>query len=235
MDSGHNEPTDHLQKHTMSQAIIFDVEATDKNDAVLIEAASLDVTSLTPFDVGNPWVQRYNPGKPISLGALATHHIMDEELVSCPPSTSFKLPAGTKYLIGHNIDFDWVAIGSPEVKRICTLALARSLWPDLDSHTQSALLYFFERNTARDQLRNAHSALADVWICSKIVGQIIQKLHPSSLDAFWEMSEKARIPTIMPFGKHKGEAINLVPSDYKQWMLRQDNVSPYLRKALEAK
>ena len=219
----------------MSQAIIFDVEATDKNDAVIIEAASLDVTSLAPFDVGNPWVQRYNPGKPISLGALATHHILDEELVSCPPSTSFKLPAGTKYLIGHNIDFDWVAIGSPEVKRICTLALARSLWPDLDSHTQSALLYYFERDTARDQLRNAHSALADVWICSKIVGKIIEKLHPASLDALWEMSEKARIPTIMPFGKHKGEAINLVPSDYKQWMLRQDNVSPYLRKALEAK
>jgi len=219
----------------MSQAIIFDVEATDKNDAVIIEAASLDVTSLSPFDAGNPWVQRYNPGKPISLGALATHHILDEELISCPPSTSFKLPAGTKYLIGHNIDFDWVAIGSPEVKRICTLALARSLWPDLDSHTQSALLYYFERDTARDQLRNAHSALADVWICSKIVGKIIEKLHPVSLDAFWEMSEKARIPTIMPFGKHKGEAINLVPSDYKQWMLRQDNVSPYLRKALEAK
>ena len=219
----------------MSQAIIFDVEATDKNNAVIIEAASLDVTSISPFDVGNPWVQRYNPGKPISLGALATHHIMDEELVSCPPSASFKLPAGTKYLIGHNIDFDWVAIGSPEVKRICTLALARSLWPGLDSHTQSALLYYFERDTARDQLRNAHSALADVWICSKIVGKIIDELHPTSLDAFWEISEKARIPTIMPFGKHKGEAITLVPSDYKQWMLRQDNVSPYLRKALEAK
>ena len=45
----------------MSQAIIFDVEATDKNDAVIIEAASLDVTSLNPFEVGNPWVQRYNP------------------------------------------------------------------------------------------------------------------------------------------------------------------------------
>jgi exodeoxyribonuclease X len=180
-------------------------------------------------------VQRYNPGKPISLGALATHHIMDEELVNCPESSSFRLPAGTKYLIGHNIDFDWVAIGKPEVKRICTLALARSLWPELDSHTQSALLYFFERDTARDQLRNAHSALADVWICSKIVGQIIDKLHPASLDALWEMSEKARIPTIMPFGKHKGEPISQVPTDYKQWMLRQDNVSEFLRKALEAK
>jgi exodeoxyribonuclease X len=219
----------------MSQAIIFDVEATDKNDAVIIEAASLDVTSLKPFEVGNPWVQRYNPGKPISLGALATHHIMDEELVNCPASSSFRLPAGTKYLIGHNIDFDWVAIGSPEVKRICTLALARSLWPDLDSHTQSALLYYFERATAREQLRNAHSALADVWICSKIVVQIIEKLHPVSLDALWEMSEKARIPTTMPYGKHKGELISQVPSDYKQWLLRQDNVSGYLRKALEAK
>ena len=218
----------------MPQAIIFDVEATDKNDAVIIEAASLDVTSLKPFEVGNPWVQRYNPGKPISLGALATHHIMDEELVNCPASSSFRLPAGVKYLIGHNIDFDWVAIGSPEVKRICTLALARSLWPELDSHTQSALLYYFERDTAREQLRNAHSALADVWICSKIVAQIIDKLHPVSLDALWEMSEKARIPAIMPFGKHKGELISQLPLDYKRWALRLDNITGYLRKALEA-
>jgi len=74
-----------------------------------------------------------------------------------------------------------------------------------------------------------------VWICSKIVGQIIDKLHPVSLDAFWEMSEKARIPKVMPYGKHKGELISQMPTDYKQWMLRQDNVSEYLRKALEAK
>jgi exodeoxyribonuclease X len=218
----------------MPQAIIFDVEATDKKDAVIIEAASLDVSSINPLAVGNPWVQRYNPGKPISLGALATHHIMDEELVNCPASTSFRLPAGTKYIIGHSVDFDWEAIDKPEVKRICTLALSRSLWPDLDSHTQSALLYNFERATAREQLRDAHSALADVWICSKILGQIIGRLHPASLDALWEMSEKARIPTTMPFGKHKGELISQIPSDYKQWMLRQDNVSEYLRKALQA-
>jgi exodeoxyribonuclease X len=217
----------------MPQAIIFDVEATDKKDAVIIEAASLDVSSINPLVVGNPWVQRYNPGKPISLGALATHHIMDEELVNCPASSSFRLPAGTKYLIGHSVDFDWEAIGSPEVRRICTLALSRSLWPEIDSHTQSALLYFFERTTAREQLREAHSALADVWICSKILGQIIAKLRPTSLDALWEMSEKARIPTIMPFGKHKGELISQLPVDYKRWALRLDNITGYLRKALE--
>ena len=219
----------------MSKILIFDTEATGIKDPVLIEAAWIEVDSLETLALSNPFEQRYNPGKPITLGALATHHIMDEELVDCPPATSFALPGHIEYIIGHNIDFDWEVIGKPEVKRICTLALARSLWPELDSHTQSALLYYFERDTARDQLRNAHSALADVWICSKIVGQIIDKLHPASLDALWEMSEKARIPKVMPYGKHKGELISQVPTDYKQWLLRQDNVSGYLRKALEAK
>jgi exodeoxyribonuclease X len=216
------------------KTIIFDTEATDIKEPVLIEAAWVELESLDPLTVTSPFKQRYNPGKPISLGALATHHIMDEELVNCPASSTFQLPDDIKYIIGHSVDFDWEAIGKPEVKRICTLALARSLWPNLDSHTQSALLYHFERATAREQLRDAHSALADVWICSKILGQIIDQLHPSSLDALWEMSEKARIPTTMPFGKHKGELISQVPSDYKQWMLRQDNVSEYLRKALQA-
>ena len=38
----------------------------------------------------------------------------------------------------------------------------------------------------------------------------------------------------MPFGKHKGVPISEVPKDYKQWLLRQSDVDPYLVKALEA-
>lgn len=72
-------------------------------------------------------MQRYNPGKPITFGALATHHIMDEELVDCTPVASFTLPGHMDYMIGHNVDFDWEVNGRPEVKRICTLALARKL------------------------------------------------------------------------------------------------------------
>ena len=60
----------------MPQIVIFDTEATDIKEPVLIEAAWLEVTSLTPLTIGETFVQRYNPGKPISLGALATHHIL---------------------------------------------------------------------------------------------------------------------------------------------------------------
>jgi hypothetical protein len=96
----------------MPTAIIFDIEATDKDNPVLVEAAWVALDCISPFTLGEEFHQRYNPGKPISLGALATHHILDEELVDCPPASSFKLPADAAYFIGHNIDFDWGATGA---------------------------------------------------------------------------------------------------------------------------
>ena len=218
----------------MTNAIIFDTETTGKTDAVLIEAAWLELNSLSPFITSNPFDQRYNPGKRNELGALATHHILDEELVDCPPASSFNMPTDTEYLIGHNVDYDWNIIGKPNIKRICTLALSRKVWPELDSHNQSALLYFVDRQNARDKLKNAHSALADVENCACILEKIIAKLNVTSIEELWTVSEQARIPSHMTFGKHKGVAITDIPRDYKTWLLNQDNVDAYLRKALEA-
>ena len=216
----------------MNNTIIFDTEATGIKEPILIEAAWVELESFAPFTFTNPFVQRYNPEKPIALGALATHHIMDEELVDCPLAASFTLPEHVDYIIGHNVDFDWGVIGKPEVKRVCTLSLARKLWPNLDSHSQSALLYYLERNTAREQLRNAHSALIDVGICAAILNHICQQLGINAVEALYAESEKARIPTTMPFGKHKGSLLADVPSDYKAWLLKQGDIDPYLRKAL---
>ena len=217
----------------MPKTIIFDTEATDKNNPVIIEAAWLELTSLDPFTTANPWVQRYNPGKPISLGALATHHILDEELVDCPPSSSFALPIDTEYMIGHNVDFDWLAIGSPDIKRICTLSLARKLWSDLDSYSQSALLYFLKRQSAKELLKNAHSALADVGICAVILQRAIEQLGVKTIEDLWDQSELARVSSVMPFGKHKGLPLSEVPSDYRRWLLGKTDIDPYLRNALE--
>jgi exodeoxyribonuclease X len=214
------------------KTIIFDTEATDLKKPVLIEAAWVELESLEPYRVTNPFEQRYNPGKPISLGALATHHIMDEELVDCPPAASFTLPSDVDYVIGHNVDFDWEVIGKPDIKRICTLALARKVWPELDSHNQSALLYHLERATARERLRNAHSALTDVGICAVILDHICQQLGVKTIEALYAESEIARTPTTMPFGKHKGMLLADVPKDYKKWLLTQQDIDPFLRKAL---
>ena len=50
-------------------------------------------------------------------------------------------------------------------------------------------------------------------------------------ERLWERSEDARIPTHMPFGKHKGVPIAAVPKDYARWLLDQPNVDPAITKA----
>ena len=70
--------------------------------------------------------------EPISLGAMAVHHILETDIAEKPSYDTFRMPENVEYLIGHNIDYDIQAIhlcdSSINVKGICTLALARMAW-----------------------------------------------------------------------------------------------------------
>ena len=188
--------------------------------------------------VTGEFLQRYKPSKPIELGALATSHILDEELIDCPPHDSFKLPEDVTYLIGHNVDYDWGVIGKPDIKRICTKALSSMLWPDADSHTQSAMIYLHYRSEAPELLRNAHAALDDVKNCRllliKILGSLAAELGRPVADweELWTISEDARIPAVIGFGKHRGTKFSDLPADYRRWLLNQPDLDPFVRKAL---
>lgn len=215
-------------------AVILDTEATGLDSPHLIEAAWIKVPDPNTLKSDGSFLQRYNPGKPIALGALATHHIMDEDLAGCPSHTEFRLPDGIEYLVGYNVDYDWKVIGEPALKRICVLALARTYFPGLDSYSQLAVLYHLVRSQARELLKGAHSADADVFNCSVILSHLIPRLKPGGAvtwEEVWNFSELARIPTVMTFGKHKGVAIKDVPGDYKRWLLGQADLDPYLIKA----
>lgn len=214
--------------------IIFDTETTDTKEPQIIEAAYIVMHSMA--ESGATFEQRYKPSKRISFGAMATHHITEEDLADCPLHTEFSLPSGVEYMIGHNIDFDWLASGKPAVNRICTLAMARKVWPDADSHSLSALTYMLadDKAQARDMLRGAHSAMADVKTCQNLLNHIIRAAGPfDSWEALWKFSEAARIPERITFGKHAGMRIADIPADYKRWLLGQSDIDPYLRKALK--
>lgn len=217
---------------------IFDSETTGLNAPQLVEAAWLRLDNIVDLQVEQEFLARYKPSKPIELGALSTSHILDEELAGCPPHGSFALPVDVEYLIGHNVDYDWGVIGRPEVKRICTAALSRLLWPEADTHSQSAMIYLHYRHEARELLRNAHAALDDVRNCRRLLVVILDWLESiygepvSSWEALWQISEDARLPRVISFGKHKGTAIERLPADYKRWLLGQADIDPYLRKAL---
>lgn len=223
---------------------ILDTETTGREEPVtLIEAAWRKVEDIQTLRATEAFCQRYNPGKPIETGAMAVHHILDEDLKDCPAPDTFKLPDGVEYLVGHNIDYDWAVIGKPAVKRICTLAIAKKLWPDADSHSLSALMYRLatDRPRVRDALKSAHSAESDVRFCAILLKKEISVLRstaPDSVDSWeslWAYSEVARIPDVMPFGKHRGVPIKELPKDYVRWALGNlTDMDEYLRKALES-
>lgn len=217
-------------------AYIFDSETTGLNEPQLVEAAWLRLRD--DLTVADEFLQRYKPSKPIELGALATSHILDEDLADCPLHNAFRLPVDASYIIGHNVDYDWGVIGKPDIKRICTAALSRRLWPEADSHSQSAMIYLHYRREAPTLLRNAHAALDDVKNCRLLLIKILEALkaelgHPvADWEELWTISEDARIPTVIGFGKHRGAKFSDLPADYRRWLLGQPDLDPFVRKAL---
>lgn len=214
-------------------AYIIDTETTDADPetAEVIELATMPFDNVHEYEAT---AVRFKPSAAIAFGALATHHILPEELNDCLPSSSAALPADASYIIGHNVDFDWRVLGSPLVRRICTLAMARSLWPTLDSHKLGALVYKINGVTAgtKELLRGAHSAGADVDLCHLVLDGIL-KTQPNigTLEQLWQYSEDCRIPRIMTFGKFKGQPVSAVDRGWIGWYRRQEETDPYLLEA----
>ena len=138
------------------------------------------------------------------------------------------------------MDYDIAAIArcgvdTSKLKPICTLALARHVWEDAEAHNISALIYMITKGSerAREMIRKAHRADMDIILTANILMHIVHHLKINSMQELFDASEDARIPCTINFGKHRGTAIAELPADYVQWLLRQDELDPYLRKALE--
>lgn len=223
-------------------AIILDTETHSLNGQpieiayapIQLEHGKLSLDKSQIFD------QLYTADEPLSYAAMAVHHILESDLVGKPHYSSFQLPPETIYMIGHNIDYDLRAIekcdiDTSHIKAICTLALARRVWPDAEAHNISALIYMISNGSekAREMIKKAHRADQDIILTANILMHIIHQLKVENLEQLYTLSEDARIPRSLNFGKHKGTAIQELPSDYVQWLLRQTDLDPYLRKALE--
>jgi exodeoxyribonuclease X len=228
---------------------ILDTETTGLVDPHMTEAAySIVEINNGKVDVlQDPRAKRFNPLKEISLGSMAISHICDEDVADEPPHTDFRLPSSVEYLIGHNIDFDMAVLKNAGVTRIpkliCTNAMANHLLPTLESHKLVSLLYHFHRDVAREQAKDAHAAIADIYFTQLVLGSLIDLANNqghkiNDVESLYEFSQIARVPTHLSFGKHKGEAIadlatNSEGAGYLKWLLRQDNIDPYLAQACQ--
>ena len=220
-------------------ALILDTETHDLN-GYPIEIAYAPCSfeqGVLVINQGEVFDEYFSCPEPIALGALATHHILETDIAEKPSFDTFKMPQGVQYLIGHNIDYDIKAVQKCQpdftVKGICTLALCRMVWPELP-HTLSAMYYHVmdDLELARKHLRHAHNAKADIYFTGVILKTLVEQLGIKDMNSLYIMSETARIPKYITFGKHKGTAIKDLDSGYVSWLLKQPDLDPYLRKAL---
>lgn len=232
----------------MTVIAIVDTETTGFLKPIIpVQVAMIELEGDDPREiiVGETWMKSFNPGKEIELGAMSTHFISNEQVQEYPAWDPSLMPEADIY-IGHSIDYDWEAVGSPpNVRRICTFAMGKRAWPDLDSHRLGAILIsVLGAAKAIPLLERAHQADVDAANTLPLVVALAREWDIATWDEFYELSETCRIPLEMTFGKHgpdkaagkKGLPIEeMVKNDwsYCTWLLKLDDLDPYLRKAIE--
>ena len=181
------------------KAIVLDSETTGLRAPEPCEIAYIALKELTHYsaesiirDKHTMYLQRFKPSKPIEAGAKAVHGISDSDVADCPPFTltALGLEDSVEYLICHNVSYDFRVLGKPEnrFKKICTVKLAKQLWPELPSHKLTVIVETFFPDIAKQLTVGAHGALVDSKLCLLILAKALEEFELNSWADIYEIA-----------------------------------------------
>ncbi|MDE9447200.1 exodeoxyribonuclease X [Xenorhabdus bovienii] len=206
---------------------VVDTETCDF-DSGIVEIASIDVMDNV---IGYTTQQSHfvNPQKSISINAMAIHHITDEVVTDSPLIDevigNYK---GADFLVAHNAAFDSRMMPEMDVPFICTLKLAKRLWPEMESHSNQYLRYTLKLDVHVPEGLHAHRALYDCIVTAALFKRIKDKSGWSD-EEMLEISNQPSLLHSFKFGKHKGmtfEEVNQLNPSYFAWLLKQPDLDP---------
>ena len=199
----------------MERFIVADVETTGMDhDAGIVEIAWIEI------DENLKEIQRFrsliDPEIPISPGAMGVHHISDAMVADEPT-------------MAHNAVFDYRFIHPhiPIKESVCTLRLARYVWPDAPDHRIQTLRYHFGLEGGR----GAHGALQDCETTLSLLRYLCASEGYTLSDLRGMCKGKLPVKRAS-FGKYKGELLSNIPPGYRRWLLSID-IDQDLRHSLE--
>lgn len=219
--------------------LILDTETTglSKDDKICEIAFSEVDADLNVLTSGRSLI---NPERPISHGAGAVNGLTDAMVADAPTIEEYMAGEGRALVgddvvvVAHSAAFDMKYLQphlTEGTQSLCTLKVARIIYPDADNHKLVTLAYMLNILGERGQ---AHSASGDV-------AQLIEVLRCMLRDSGHTLEELIHVQNIpvvvtkINFGKHKGTKLCDLPSDYINWLLTKcTNLNPDLRAALLA-
>lgn len=181
-----------------------------------------------------------DPECPISPTAMGIHHITDKMVWDKPTLaewaevTRYPFMSDDLILCGHNVAFDirmCKDILPEQFTSLCTLKLARAVWPEAPDHKLQTLRYMLGLDAG-----DAHRAMGDVKACVSLLRKLRDDAGLTLADMLNIVSQPMSLDSLMPFGKHKGTPLQELPKTYIAWALSPrglTNCDPELRAALE--
>ena len=136
----------------------------------IVEIASVDIVD---GQITNPMSHLVRPDRPISPQAMAIHRIT-EEMVADKPWIEEIIPHyhGSPWYVAHNASFDRRVLPEMHGEWICTMKLARRLWPGI-KYSNMGLYKSRKLNVTTPPGLHHHRALYDCYITAALLLDII--------------------------------------------------------------
>lgn len=193
---------------------VIDTETTSFEGGVC-ELASVDIIN---GQICNPMSDFVKPPEPITVGAMAVHHITDAMVAEAPPIDEVVgRYQGASVYVAHNAAFDRPKLPQINAPWICTLKLARKLFPELESHSNQYLRYHFMLEVDVPENLHAHRALYDCYVTAAL----LIRLNRDVKMTIAQMREITALPSLlhtMRFGKHKGKTFEEIAATDQGWI-----------------
>ncbi|MCX8956209.1 exodeoxyribonuclease X [Erwinia psidii] len=199
----------------------------------IVEVASVDVIDGR---IGNPMSDLICPDRPISAQAMAIHRIT-ESMVAGKPTIEQAISRyhGSAYYVAHNASFDRRMLPEMPGEWICTMTLAKGLWPG-QKYGNQALRKFLQLDVTTPPGLHAHRALYDCYVTASLLIRIMAFSGWDAPEMVRRMQSRGSDATF-PFGKYRGSKIDEVAKrdpGYLKWMLKNiPDLKAGLRGALE--
>ncbi|WP_435953191.1 exodeoxyribonuclease X [Dryocola sp. BD626] len=211
---------------------IIDTETCGLQGGV-VEVASVDIENGR---IVNPMSDLVRPDRPISHQAMAIHRIT-EEMVADKPWIEEVIPRyhGSPYYVAHNASFDSRMLPDMPGEWICTVKLARRLWPGI-KYSNMALYKSLKLQVETPADLHHHRALFDCYITAALLIRIMDESGWTPEQMVTITGRPALVSTMM-FGKYRGKKIEEIAQDdpgYLRWMLNNiKELTPDLRMTLK--
>ncbi|MFO6300070.1 exodeoxyribonuclease X [Rahnella selenatireducens] len=211
---------------------VIDTETCGLQGGV-VEVASVDIEDGR---IVNPMSDLVRPDRPISHQAMAIHKIT-EAMVADKPWIEDVIPRyhGSPYYVAHNASFDQRMLPEMSGQWICTVKLARRLWPGI-KYSNMALYKSLKLDVKTPAELHHHRALFDCYITAALLIRIMDESDWTPEEMVTITGRPALISTMM-FGKYRGKKIAEIAEDdpaYLRWMLKNiKELTPDLRMTLK--